>query len=130
MQPVASTLTGPRSQRGPWSSGGAVCGPTYWLVSPRWGSALVPVIGANGLGLMKTDKLSLAQIAEIGAQQLAEDLESQYWAQLAETNVQRARAMAEFHSVSTKRESTGSTSSGPRTWSPSIEGGREKPTRS
>lgn len=56
------------------------------------------VIGANGLGLMGTDKLSPAQIAEIRAQHLAEDLESRYWAQLAETNVQRARAMAEFHS--------------------------------
>ena len=34
----------------------------------------------------------------IRSQHLAEDLESRYWTQLAETNVERARAMAESHS--------------------------------
>ncbi len=55
------------------------------------------VVGANGLGLMETDKLSPGSIVEIRAQQLAEDLEGRHWAQLAKVYEQRAEDMVQWH---------------------------------
>jgi hypothetical protein len=55
------------------------------------------LVGANGLGLMGTDNLSPVSIAEIRAQQLAENLESRYWAQLARIDDQRAQGMVDFY---------------------------------
>jgi len=88
------------------------------------------VIGANGLGLTETDRLSPAQIARSDPSTWLRTWRAGTGRSLPRRTCSAPGPWRSPTPVGTKRGSTGSTSSAPRTWSPSTEGGREEQTRS